>query len=86
MAFFSSVRIVAMSVATENHPNNARLRELINSKRLSLAVALTIFNRGRSAPVTESILKSWLADPGESRWSALQDDDLQHAEVVFFEI
>ena len=75
-----------MSVVTKNHPNNARLRELINSKRLSLAVALTIFNRGRTAPVTESTLKSWLADPGESRWSAVQDDDLQHAEVAFFEI
>lgn len=75
-----------MSAATENHPNNVRLQEIIKSRRLSMAVALTIFNRSRTSPVTESALKSWLVEPGDSRWSVLSDGDLQHAEKVFAEV
>ena len=66
-----------------NHPNNARLRELIEAAGLTQAVAMTLFNRGRSAPATETVFKSWLADVAGGRWQALSDADREHAEQAF---
>ena len=60
--------------------NNLQLCELVQSAGLSEAVAITLFNRGRSRPVTHSEFRSWLAHPGSPRWRALADDDLVHAQ------
>ncbi len=60
--------------------NNRRLCELVESAGLSEAVAITLFNRGRSRPVTHSEFRAWTAQPESPRWRALADDDLVHAE------
>ena len=67
----------------KNHPNNVRLRELIEAAGLTQAVAMTLFNRGRSVPATETVFRSWLADVAGGRWQALSDADLEHAEQAF---
>jgi len=60
--------------------NNRRLCELVESAGLSEAVAITLFNRGRSRPVTHSEFRAWMAQPESPRWRALPDDELVHAE------
>jgi hypothetical protein len=72
-----------MSTSTDIHPNNRLFKQLVNSKRLSLAVAVTIFNRGRAEPVTESGLKGWLVEQGAPGWREVSDADLAHATAVF---
>ena len=66
-----------------NHPNNARLRELLDASELTMATAMTLFNRGRADPITESVLKSWLAAAESPKWVQVPDDQLAHAEAVF---
>ena len=66
-----------------NHPNNVRLRELIESAGLTQAAALTLFNRGQVRPITESGFKAWLAAPDSVRWRELSDAYAAHAEKVF---
>lgn len=73
-------------MSTENHPNNTRLRELIESAGLTQAVALTLFNRGQVRPITESGWKAWLAAPDSVRWRELSDAYLAHAEKVFAKV
>lgn len=70
-------------MSSNDHPNNARLRELIDASDLSLATVMTLFNRGRPDPITESILKAWLAPPGSPRWCEVPDEQREHAEKVF---
>lgn len=72
-----------MTTSTKNHPNNIRLRELVESTGFSQAVALTIFNRGQVRPISESGFKAWLAAPDSTRWRELSDAYLVHAEKVF---
>ncbi|TDP78177.1 hypothetical protein EV672_1264 [Aquabacterium commune] len=74
--------MVHMTTKT-NHPNNSRLRELIESAGLTQAAALTIFNRGQAKPITESGFKAWLAAPDSVRWRELSDAYAAHAEKVF---
>lgn len=75
--------MVHMSTTIDNHPNNARLRELIERAGITQAVALTLFNRGQVRPITESGWKAWLAAPGSVRWRELSDAYLAHAEKAF---
>lgn len=75
--------MVHMSTTVDNHPNNARLRELIERAGITQAVALTLFNRGQVRPITESGWKAWLAAPESVRWRELSDAYLAHAEKVF---
>jgi hypothetical protein len=63
--------------------NNQRFCQMVQSARLSDAVAITLFNRGRSRPVTHSEFRAWMAEPHSARWRALADDDLLHAERMF---
>jgi hypothetical protein len=70
-------------MTTPNHPNNARLRQLVEETGLTQASALTLFNRGQVRPITVSGWKAWLADPSSVRWRVLSDPYLQHAERVF---
>lgn len=69
-----------MRIPIDNLTNNSQLKHLVESKRLSLPVALTIFNRGRSDPVTESTFKAWFADPNSEVWRELSSADLEHAQ------
>jgi len=73
-------------MSTANHPNNARLRELIEGAGLTQAAALTLFNRGQVRPITESGFKAWLADPSSVRWRELSDVFREHAEKVFAKV
>lgn len=73
----------SMRTQIENHPNNLQLKQIIETRRLSMAVALTIFNRGRSEPITESTFKSWLAEPESPLWRQLSDADLHHGHEAF---
>jgi hypothetical protein len=70
-------------MTTENHPNNIRLRELIETAGLTQAAALTLFNRGQARPLTDSGWKAWLADRESVRWRELSDPYREHAEKVF---
>lgn len=79
-------RVMLVHMSTNNHPNNARLRELIESAGLTQAAALTLFNRGQVRPITESGFKAWLADRASVRWRELSDAYLQHSENVFSEV
>lgn len=64
--------------------NNQRLRELIEGAGVSQAVALTLFNRGLGpAAYSESAWKSFLSSPTTTRYRALGDELLAHAEKVF---
>lgn len=73
-------------MSTKNHPNNARLRELVDRSGLTQPVILTLFNRGQVRAITESGFKAWLADPDAVRWRELSNEYLQHAEKVFAKI
>ncbi len=70
----------------DNHPNNIRLNELLDASELTMATAMTLFNRGRADPITESVLKSWLAPNESPKWVQVPDDQLAHAEAVFARI
>jgi hypothetical protein len=64
--------------------NNERLRELVEASGLTQAVALTVFNRGLGArPYSESAWKAFLSSPETTRFRALSDDMLAHAEREF---
>ena len=69
-----------------NHPNNTRLRELLDASELTMPTAMTLFNRGRADPITESVLKSWLAAADSTKWVQVPDDQLAHAESVFAQV
>ena len=73
-------------MTTSNHPNNVRLRELIEGSGFTQAVALTLFNRGQVRPITESGFKAWLAARDSVRWRELSDAYLAHAEKVFAKV
>ena len=70
-------------MSNSNHPNNTRLRELLDASEFTMATAMTLFNRGRADPITESVLKSWLAAADSPKWVQVPDDQLAHAEAVF---
>jgi len=82
--FYRPDNMVHMSTA--NHPNNARLRELIEGNGLTQAMALALFNRGQVRAITESGWKAWLAAPESVRWRELSDPYLAHAEKVFSKV
>jgi len=64
--------------------NNLRLRELVKASGLTQHVALTVFNRGMGArPYSESSWKAFLSTPGTTRFRALSDELLAHAERQF---
>lgn len=75
-----------MHKSTTNHPNNVRLRELIEAAGLTQAAALTLLNRGQARPITESGIKAWLAAPDSVRWRELSDAYLAHAEKVLAKV
>lgn len=64
--------------------NNERLRELVGASGLTQAVALTVFNRGMGQrPYSESAWKAFLSSPETTRFRALSDALLAHAEKQF---
>lgn len=65
---------------SSNHPNNARLRALLEASGLTQSEALAAFNRGQVRPISVSGFKAWLAVPGAVRWRPLHDIYLTHAE------
>jgi len=69
-------------MSTENHPNNLRLRALIEAAELTQAEALRLFNRGQAKEITQSGFKAWLAAPDSVRWRKLSDAYRAHAERV----
>ena len=73
-------------MSSTDHSNNALFRELVESSGLSLATAMTLFNRGLAEPVTESVLKGWLAAPGSSRHIEIPEASLAHAQRVFSDL
>ncbi|KAF1003918.1 MAG: hypothetical protein GAK28_04381 [Luteibacter sp.] len=74
-------------MSTKEKTNNERLRELIQASGLTQPVALTVFNRGLGArPYSESAWKSFLSRPDSSRFRALSDEMLAHAERQFAKV
>jgi hypothetical protein len=72
---------------TNQSTNNERLRELVESSKLTQAVALTIFNRGLgTGAYSESAWKAYLSSPETTRFRRLSDDMLAHAEKQFSKI
>ena len=70
-----------------NFSNNQRLVQIISQSGLSLAVALTIFNRGLGvAADTADAWAAYLVDPKSPRFCYLTDKQLNHAEIVFSSI
>lgn len=69
-------------MSTTNHPNNVRLRELIEDAGLTQAEALKLFNRGQAKEITESGFKAWLAAPDSVRWRQMADNYRTHADRV----
>jgi hypothetical protein len=64
--------------------NNECLRELVEASGLSMAVALTIFNRGLGKhAVSVSRWKAFLAEPGVAAYAPLDDALLAHARAKF---
>lgn len=64
--------------------NNECLRELVGVSGLSMAVALTIFNRGLGTQaVSVSRWKAFLAEPGAAAYTVLEDELLAHARARF---
>jgi hypothetical protein len=70
-------------MTTKNHPNNERLRALIDQAGLTQVEALTLFNRGLIKPYSVSAWKAYLADAGATRWRRFDEHLLAHAEKVF---
>lgn len=73
---------IMANMQTQNHANNLRLCELLHQSGMTQAVAMTLFNRGRRHPVTESMFKAWMAPPDAPHWRALADDDLAWAQAA----
>lgn len=72
---------------TSTKTNNERLRELVAQTGLSQPVSLTIFNRGLGpAAYREDGWKALLANPETTRFQALKDELLVHAEKAFANI
>lgn len=65
---------------TANHPNNTRLRELIEQAGLTQLDALALFNRGLIKPYKDSSWKAYLADVDSARWRRFDEVLLKHAE------
>lgn len=61
------------------HPNNTQFRELVRRSGLSQAVAMTLLNRGRAQPLTESTFKAWLGHPSARSCCDVSNEDLQMA-------
>ena len=72
-----------MTNGRPNSPNNARLLALFEASGLKLSTAITLFNRGFNTPVSESVFKGWLADPGHERWREVSAAELDQAERAF---
>lgn len=70
------------TMTPENHPNNVRFIELVSQSGLSLPVAITLLNRGRSSALTESVVKAWIAPAGSAKWQVISDEDLQRAQLA----
>ena len=70
-------------MSTENHPNNIRLRELVEGTGLTQEQALALFNVGMVKPYSISGWKAFLGDPTSARWRRFDDALLRHAEKVF---
>ena len=68
-----------MTNGRPNSPNNARLRALFEASGLKLSTAITLFNRGSSTRVTESLFKDWLAEPDHERWREVSAAELEQA-------
>ena len=67
-----------------NLSNNQRLVQIISQSGLSMAVALTIFNRGLGvAADTADAWAAYQVDPKSTRFCYLTDEQLKHAEIVF---
>ncbi|MDK2126239.1 hypothetical protein [Parachitinimonas caeni] len=65
---------------TQNHPNNARLRELIAAAGLTQQQALALFNQGQVRPYSIDAWKRYLSAPDSKRWRLFPADLLPHAE------
>lgn len=63
--------------------NNLRLRKLLECARLKQSTALTLLNRGRRSPVTDSTFRAWLADPRSSLFRPLSDEELASCQRAF---
>ncbi len=64
--------------------NNERFRELIAASGLSQPAALDVFNRGLGvAAYSINTLKAYLVRPDSTKFRALSDDLLAHAEKNF---
>jgi hypothetical protein len=69
---------------TKRTTNNARLRALVEASGLTQAAALNVFNRGMGArPYSASAWKAFLSNPETTRFRALSDELLEHAEKQF---
>lgn len=72
------------SSSNTSKTNNDRLRELVEGAGLSQPVALTLFNRGLGpAAYSESSWKEFFSSPDTTRFRALSDELLAHAETIF---
>lgn len=64
--------------------SNAEFKDMVSASAFSIAVALTIFNRGLVKPATESQFKAWLSGPGSDQsGQKIPAERLDHARSVF---
>ena len=70
------------SMSIDNHLNNQRFCDLVQQAGLSHAVVMTLLNRGRAPPITESCFKAWLALPQSKQWREMSKVDLQWAHAA----
>lgn len=77
-------RASTMGYMNPETKNNDRLRELVEASGLTQAAALDVFNKGLG-PAAYSIntFKAFLASPTTTKFRALKDDLLAHAEKNF---
>ncbi len=69
---------------TKATSNNDRLRELVQGTGLSQPAALTLFNRGFGVRgIKESTWKGYFCASDTTRFRALSDELVAHAEKVF---
>ena len=73
---------IMATMSIENHSNNQRFCELVQQTGLSHAVAMTLLNRGRAHPITESCFKAWLASPQSKLWCEMSNEDLELARAA----
>ena len=69
--------------AIKNHPNNDRLRALLDASGLTQSESLAAFNQGQVRPISVSGFKAWLSAPGAVRWRPMGDAYLVHAEKLW---